>query len=175
MFWRPKRTLYLVKANNDLVSWCKCRNAPIGLPRQQACPWCGCGWLFICVRCGKAFTFAKAVLVPQSLQKLAELQVPIIDRVMNARTGEITEHPVARTPEDWCQLMRPLLAGLVAGRTYVYFDGAVIPTESAGVKITGRKRAHDLPLVPQVQALDDPSVEEKVLGNIDYWTALDPQ
>src|SRR5262249_18861030 len=55
------RHVYLRKANNDLVSHCACAQADalVTAPSQMDCPWCGCGWLFICSRCRKAFTFAE--------------------------------------------------------------------------------------------------------------------
>jgi hypothetical protein len=172
MFWRRERTPYLVKANNDYVSWCECGDAPIGLPRQMSCPWCGCGWLFDCIRCGKAFTFAKAVLMASPLEKIAKLQVPIVQRVMS-RDGEIRECPVARTAADWCGLMRPLLAPIELGKMYVYFDGSVVATDAAGVRLKGERRTHDLPFVPQVLALRDRAAAEAILSSIEYWTAED--
>src|SRR6266566_1407987 len=53
--------IYLRKANDNLVSHCKCDEAYISAPSQMDCPWCGCGWLFTCSHCRKAFTFAEAV------------------------------------------------------------------------------------------------------------------
>ncbi len=41
---KPK-TVYLVKANDDLVSHCRCERTFIGAPSQIDCPWCGCGWV----------------------------------------------------------------------------------------------------------------------------------
>jgi len=52
--------VYLVKASNDLISHCKCEYAPIGAPGQMDCPWCGCGWLFLCPKCRRAFTLCNA-------------------------------------------------------------------------------------------------------------------
>jgi hypothetical protein len=56
--WRfvVAKHLYLRKANDDFVSHCKCPKADslISSPGQMDCPWCGCGWLFICSRCNKA-------------------------------------------------------------------------------------------------------------------------
>ena len=57
---KKTKTVYLVKANNDLISHCACSNAVIGAPAQMDCPWCGCGWLFVCSKCRKAFSFARA-------------------------------------------------------------------------------------------------------------------
>ena len=173
MFGIGQRSLYLVKASDDLVSWCDCEDAPIGLPRQKACPWCGCGWLFNCIHCGKAFTFAKAVLLNRSLERIAKMQVPIVDRVMTLK-GEMLERPVARTTADWCALMRPLLAGIELGRTYVYFDGLLVPRDAPEVRARGKRRSHDLSFVPQVKALSDPLIDQKLLSSSAYWTEQDP-
>jgi hypothetical protein len=65
------RLIYLQKDNDDLVSHCRCREAFISYPPQMDCPWCGCGWLFSCIKCRKAFTFARAVEVNDSWEELA--------------------------------------------------------------------------------------------------------
>jgi hypothetical protein len=69
--------LYLRKANDGFVSHCKCDKADalISSPSQMDCPWCGCGWLFICSRCCKAFTFVEAVQVDESWEKTADRSV----------------------------------------------------------------------------------------------------
>jgi len=56
--------------NDDLCSHCSCDPAYITFPPQMDCPWCGCGWLFTCTRCRKAFTFARGVEVDESWQQL---------------------------------------------------------------------------------------------------------
>ena len=68
-----EKHLYLRKANNDLVSHCRCakEDALISSPCQMDCPWCGCGWLFTCSRCRKAFTFAEGVEVHESWEETA--------------------------------------------------------------------------------------------------------
>lgn len=50
----------LVKANDDLISHCSCDTA-YATNGQLDCPWCGCGWLFTCSTCRRAFTFARVV------------------------------------------------------------------------------------------------------------------
>ena len=63
--------IYLVKANDDLVSHCQCEQGIIAEPGQVGCPWCGCGWLFSCIKCRKAFTFATAVEIDKTWEELA--------------------------------------------------------------------------------------------------------
>jgi len=64
---------YLAKASDRLVSLCRCApdEALISSPAQSDCPWCGCGWLFICSQCLKVFTFARVIEVPGSWQRTA--------------------------------------------------------------------------------------------------------
>jgi hypothetical protein len=66
-------TTFLTKASDMVISHCRCpsENALIMFPAQMDCPWCGCGWLFTCRTCRKAFTFATAVEVEASLEELA--------------------------------------------------------------------------------------------------------
>lgn len=55
-------TKILVKANDELISHCRCDTA-FATNGQLDCPWCGCGWLFTCAQCRRAFTFAKVIEV----------------------------------------------------------------------------------------------------------------
>ena len=55
-------TKVLVKASNEILSHCSCDLA-FATNGQLDCPWCGCGWLFTCCHCRKAFTFAKVISV----------------------------------------------------------------------------------------------------------------
>jgi hypothetical protein len=62
--------VYLCKDNDDLISHCTCREALVAPPGQADCPWCGCGWLFSCLSCRKAFTFARAVPGQKDLEMI---------------------------------------------------------------------------------------------------------
>ncbi len=65
------KIIYLKKANDDLVSNCKCNDGRITYPPQQDCPWCGCGWLFTCISSRKAFTFAAGIELETNWEELA--------------------------------------------------------------------------------------------------------
>lgn len=58
--------LYLVKKNDDVISHCKCEESFVGEEGQLDCPWCGCGWLFSCSKCRKAFTFSEAAEIEKT-------------------------------------------------------------------------------------------------------------
>ena len=154
-----KGTLYLVKANDDFVSFCRCKRALASSPPQMDCPWCGCGWLFTCIECRKAFTFAKAVVVPQSLEELGRDDL----------RGRWHKDPSPEQLAEWVEWMKMLLKPIEAGKVYVYFDGTYFPTDASGIKLDGWHAHHDLMFVPQVEAMRNPEVRETVLSNKEYW------
>ena len=153
--------LYLRKANDDFVSHCQCDRADawISSPGQMDCPWCGCGWLFICGRCRKAFTFAEGARIDEPWEETG-------DRTIRALYGR---DPKPGEVEEWVASMKILLQGVHAGADYVYLDGYVIPAEAEGVTIEGWHSHHDLGFVPQVAALTDPAVGDELLRSRDYW------
>lgn len=151
--------IYLVKASNELVSHCRCDKAPITFPPQMDCPWCGCGWLFTCIECRKAFTFATAVIVPESWEETAGRDM---------RNSWRTE-PDAKDIAEWVEAMKELLAHVRIGEQYVCLDGMIIPRNAASVRFDGWHSRHDLPFVPQVAALQDESVLSSLLSNEEYW------
>lgn len=165
------KTLFLAKANNDGICFCECEECLIAWPGQLDCPWCGCGWLFTCMTCRKAFTFARVVEVDQTLEELA--------RVEHANSG-LAGPPEAQWLESAAEFMHQMLTNVEEDATYVYFDGYIIPTyydqflQEEGedpLEISGMHRDHALERVPQVQMLDDPSIAEEGGWLVDpaYW------
>lgn len=152
-------TIYLLKDNDDLVSHCECERAYITFPPQLDCPWCGCGWLFTCIDCRKAFTFARAVNVEESLNELA----------IRDLEGRWHKPPSDEDIEQWVAAMEQLLANVEVQEQYVCFDGLFLPTSLGAVRFQGWHASHDLEFVPQVAALDDYFVREDILTNVDYW------
>jgi hypothetical protein len=153
--------LYLRKANDDLVSHCRCAasDALISSPGQMDCPWCGCGWLFICSRCRKAFTFAEAFEINESWERTADRTI----RSLYQREPERGE------AKEWIGFMKILLKGIQRSQQYVYLDGWVIPTTAQGVHIEGWHSQHDLDLVPHVVALSKPKLQASLLSSREYW------
>lgn len=153
--------LYLRKANDEFVSHCKCAkaNGLISSPGQMGCPWCGCGWLFICNRCRKGFTFAEGVEVNESWEETGARSV----------RSYFKREPGPGEVEEWIQSMKALLQGIKLGEQYVYFDGHVIPATAQGVTIVGWHSHHDLGFVPQVAGLTDPRVKDRLLSSVEYW------
>jgi hypothetical protein len=155
------RHLYLRKANDDFVSHCRCHrgDALISSPGQADCPWCGCGWLFTCSRCRKAFTFAEGVEVNESWEDTGTRDIRAFFR-REPEPGEV---------EEWIEFMKILLKGVECGEQYVYFDGFVIPVTADGITMEGWHSHHQLDFVPQVAALSDSEICDGLLSSTKYW------
>jgi hypothetical protein len=156
-----KKHLYLQKANDKLVCHCTCETAPITFPPQMDCPWCGCGWLFCCANCRKAFTFAVAVELNESWEETAL-------RDLKNRGPEF-EEPTEDDVAAWVEAMQVMCQDLVAGEEYVYLDGWFIPTNTEEIVIEGLHSYHEIDGVPQVMALQEGEILTELLGNQEYW------
>ena len=153
--------IYLRKANDEGISHCRCvpADALISSPCQMDCPWCGCGWLFICSRCRKAFTFAESVEVSESWQETAERTI----RSLYQR------EPKPDEVKEWIGFMKILLKGVRLGERYVYLDGWVVSAAANGIHIDGWHSRHDLDIVPHVVALDNSEISPRLLESREYW------
>jgi hypothetical protein len=129
--------LYLKKAvAPQPISFCSCgpEEALIATPEQLNCPWCGCGWLFVCTLCRAAFTIATAIESPKTLRELVtadaerfyESSPPSLDDI-NERLGQVAL----------------MLENIVPGKDYVYLDGRVHEVGNP-VNFTGRYGSHSL-------------------------------
>src|SRR5262249_8658382 len=138
---------------------CPASEALINSPMQLECPWCGCGWLFTCINCRKAFTFAEAFETDESLESIGRRSL------INMSRG-------GRDPEEelrgWVAAMKVMLRDVHAGRRYVYLDGFYLPTDE-GIVLTGWAAQHAFGRLPHVVALHDPSFLEATLGDRAYW------
>jgi hypothetical protein len=139
--------IYLVKANDDLASPCGCVSTPIAAPVQKDCPWCGCGWLFVCLKCRKPFAFARAEEVDATWDELARL---------DAR-GDA---------EEWIDFMKVLLKDLRPGATYVYLDGWIFRADQTDLRFDGWHAKHDFPRPPHVVGR---GLIDRTLGTREYW------
>ncbi len=150
--------MYLEKHNDDLVSHCKCERALVGYPPQLDCPWCGCGWLFTCIECRKAFTFARAIEIDEPWEDLAR-------RDIRGAGLEVSGRDIS----DWIAFMKEYTSEAILGHQYVAFDGRLIATDKDSLDFDGWHSAHHLSFVPHVAALKDRSIIESVLSSTDYW------
>lgn len=147
--------IFLRKANNDVLSLCECDKPLIDLQAQADCPWCGCGWLFICSECNRPFTFAEAVEVEESFETLIRQRL----------RGTWTDEEV----KEFVDELTWMLSDVKLGKTYVYFDGTYIDTTDEEVCFKGIYANHDLGVVPHVEALTDGSIVTDLLKNPSYW------
>lgn len=154
-----KSHVYLVRASEQLVCHCKCDPALITFPPQMDCPWCGCGWLFTCTNCRKAFTFARGTVLTETWRATA----------LRDLAGKWGRDPDEMEIEQWIEAMQVILKDVEPGKEYVCLDGWVIPTDDEAVVIDGWHSHHELPFVPQVAALGNPSIMENILSNPEYW------
>jgi len=152
-------TIYLKKASDEVVSVCRCGDGMINFPAQMDCPWCGCGWLFTCITCRKAFTFAEGIETSEPLESIGRRSL------LNSWQRE----PSPSELEEWSAAMSELLADVQVGRRYVYLDGLFLPADMKGIVVTGWAARHALDELPQVVARRDPSILEATLGDRAYW------
>ena len=153
------KVVFLTKANNDVISHCKCKTTLIGEPSQMDCPWCGCGWLFLCAKCHKAFTFARAEEVDLTWEQLAH----------NDLDGKRGRQPTAEEIQEWIGFMKILLKGVEVGKLYAYIDGWVFATDETDLQFEGWHARHELSHVPQAIAVKDAAVLDTTLGSQEYW------
>jgi hypothetical protein len=150
---------FLFKASDAVVSHCRCADAPAMSTSQLDCPWCGCGWLIPCSRCGKSFTFAE----------VRETDIPLLElgRREVARRGltAVSEAEI----EEWAEGMAEMLDCFDVGDTVVYLDGSYWTVDSTEVEFEGYFARHKLAQLPHALALDDPAMLDKVLGDKRYW------
>jgi hypothetical protein len=157
----PVKITYLKKASDEVISFCSCGDGRVSFPAQMDCPWCGCGWLFSCMTCHKAFTFAEGVEIEGSWEDLAR------EEVRNKWKREPEEDDIA----SWVEGMKEILANVELGKRYVIIDGNVIPVDATGVKFNGWHARHEFAELPQVQALSNKSALDAKLGQRGYWTS----
>jgi hypothetical protein len=121
--------------------------------------------------CGMSFTFARGVEVAEPMEELVvrdltafcEDEQPLLDILLRPDVlNDTVEHMAAR------------MASIEVDRVYVVLDGIIIPADQKGpFRGKGIKRRHDLPYIPQVEALSNPAVMTDVLENVGYWVEYD--
>lgn len=152
-------TKFFFKANDDVLSHCRCEDAPAMSEQQFDCPWCGCGWLIACSQCRKSFTFAE----------VREIEIPLPElgrREAEARgLRDITDEQVA----DWAEGMADTLSYFEIGDVVVYLDGLYWRVDETDIAFKGFYAAHNLERLPHAEALDDPVHLDRMLGDKSYW------
>ena len=149
---------YIAKANNDVLSHCQCADALAAGPAQLDCPWCGCGWLFSCIKCRKAFTFGRVVDVDRTYTAI--VHEDFTNRGVSAEDEDI-EHGA-----EW---MAGALADLSIGDIVVYLDGSYLPLDTENFAYDGWHAQHDFDRLPHAIALEQPNALRETLGVREYW------
>ena len=137
-------TLYLRKANNDVLSFCGCdpKDALVAHPGQLDCPWCGCGFLFSCWKCRRAFTFAEAFETELTLDDIVRRDFEAFlgprdaKEYLSERGLKMRKHDIER-----------MLQGVELGGAYVYLDGYAhrVGQERSFVGVYGRHALSGFP------------------------------
>jgi hypothetical protein len=151
--------IHLVRANDDLISFCDCEQGIVNAPGQVDCPWCGCGWLFSCIKCRKAFAFAVAVELDTTWEALARQDL----------WAWLKQEPEQQDVDEWVVNMKSLTQFLELGKVYIYFDGYILPKDLKKFRMEGLKTKHQFDEVPQLTAMNYPEFKKNVLTNPDYW------
>jgi hypothetical protein len=152
---------YLQKAGDDVISHCSCGDGRMTFPAQMDCPWCGCGWLFTCISCRKAFTFAIGVELETTWEELAREDL----------IKKWHKEPAKKDVHDWVGAMKAILHDVMVGERYVLLDGSILRADSKDIEFDGWHAHHRFNALPQFDALDDRAILRKTLGNRDYWNA----
>jgi hypothetical protein len=150
---------YFFKANDAVLSFCKCVDAPAQSEGQLDCPWCGCGWLICCLECGLAFTFAE----------VRATDIPLIEFGRREIAARRLEHISEQDLADWVDWMAEVLDRFEVGDIVVYLDGHYWKYDSTDIVFGGFYAAHSLKRLPHAEALDDPGHLNRVLGDKGYW------
>ena len=146
----------VLKANNDLISFCTCAEA-MATTGQLDCPWCGCGWLFTCTQCRKAFTFgvvAESDLTPRQIGQ----------RLQSSDPASVDEED-AEGAWEWLEYE---LEPLSVGQTVIYLDGAIRPVDTENLTFNGWCARHEFTRLPH-KTVKDRADLDAFFGDKNYW------
>jgi hypothetical protein len=153
--------LHITRASSDGVCFCDCKDCLMAVPDQLDCPWCGCGWLLTCDKCGKAFTFGKVVEIDADLDDL--IRADLAKRGYSKRDVKEFAGPAR-------ELMDIVLSDLEKDVEYVYLDGVLIPIDAEGpIEFEGMHSRHWLDSLPHLGLRSDPDALAGSLADPEYW------
>jgi hypothetical protein len=154
----PPKIKYLVKANDEGISHCRCEHSLAGGPIQLDCPWCGCGWMIACMTCHRAFTYARVVEIEGDYAALAE-------RDLTSRGYQVDADDICQAADWFAAAMAPLSLGEVV----VHLDGNYFPLDTAPVHFSGDFAEHRLDRLPHALERTHPGQLDAILGDKAYW------
>ncbi len=150
---------FLFKANDDVLSHCRCVGEPAASTGQLDCPWCGCGWLISCSKCLKAFTYGV----------IRNTDIPIVElgRLEVKRRGlkTVTEDDMLA----WADAMEREFKRFKVGQKVVYLDGHYFPLGATNISFKGYFAKHKFKTLPHADALKHPDVLRATFIEPSYW------
>ncbi len=163
--------LHITRASADGVAACRCPDSLMAVPDQSETPWDGSGWQMACHKCGKAFTFGKAVRINMKLRDFI-----LKDLRQRDLPKELLNDP--DFIDGCCESIGEMMADLEEGKEYVYLDGMLIPTDHEGpIEFDGIFAAQELTSVPHLELKRDKGAARHLLADPRYWNdrALPPE
>lgn len=149
---------FITKASNDGICWCECEEAYAAFPGQQECPWCGCGWLFSCTSCRKAFTYGKVVEADLDISRFYKDDM---------RSGGML--PNVKIYTERANYIIKELKPFSPGDEVVYLDGRILPLEKSPARFKGWHSKHSFKELPH--RAGDESVLRAAFSDEEYWEA----
>jgi len=149
----------LTKANDNVLSHCRCSKALASLPMQLDCPWCGCGWLIGCTQCRRAFTYARVVEVDGDYESFIR---------NDRRRGKYADLDPSEL-DDYASWLESALADIEVGATTVYLDGMYFDVEATPGTFVGLYATHHFQQLPHFVAFQEPAYLRATLGERSYW------
>ncbi len=150
---------FLFKANDDVISHCRCLGEPAMSTGQLDCPWCGCGWLISCSKCARSFTYAV----------VRETDIPIVELGRREVRRRGLESVPEQEIEEWADAMARAFERFEIGQIVVYLDGHYWPLDAKNVAFEGYFARHDLKVLPHAAALERPEALSDLLSDKSYW------
>ncbi len=132
---------WLVRSSRDTICSCDCADvdavsSPPG-SAQMDCPWCGCGFLTLCISCSEAFTYARCVEVPLTAEEV----------VARWHRGSLGRDCSADDLVEYSGMLREVAEPLVLGVEYVTLDGRLLDLREAA-RFVGKYAEHALAVLP---------------------------
>ena len=150
---------YLFKANDEVISHCQCVGQPAASTGQLDCPWCGCGWMISCTKCGKAFVYGE----------IRHTEVPIIDIVRRDVKQRGLKTVTETEIRECAEAMEQEFKRFRAGTTVIYLDGSYFAVSTKNISFKGYYAKHKFTTLPHADALKRPEVLRATLGERSYW------
>ncbi|MEM7518381.1 MAG: hypothetical protein AAF368_15845 [Planctomycetota bacterium] len=116
-----------------------------------------------------AFTFAVAKAYRTTLEEIASKELPRIVRVVEGPDWEISEEVLLKDYNDWSNAMSGVLQNIQRKQIYVYLDGFAVEAKPGCIRLDGRRRKHEFPILPHLAAQVDPTILDVTLHDPDYW------